>query len=507
MSYISLGGKYSGIVTRLSKNGSTTFYVSYRNSESKVIRKKVGVSPEMTNAKALLVLNDIKEEIRAKKELSENPNSPIPKILQKKVDKKTYTLNDLADYYFYENESKSNRAVQNKYNYHISDQPFANKNIHLLTEEDIEGFIKRKSLQRSDNRRSNSGNVTKLHEKGSLPKRKRKSRAVNLSLEEREQVDYDNNIKEINRLESIIEEYKNQVESTPEDYWREENKIKYLKEINKVLGYRLFPEKARKLKQDKTLTIDQLNALRGILSRKSIKELLLLASTIVNYANRHKRLNIRNEFHILKGDKLYIKNENRKIKYLTKEEIKNYLQEIKIITEKYPETHNYLYLISLLGLSTAARRDTILSIKIEDIDLENNNIKLRNFKTEKNFVSAISSPAIKSEIVRIIDNRPASSFLFENPTTEMKITVFPPKMKEVLDYTVNCNKSYLNFLTIKEFRNTVASHLIMGGTAIAHIAQLLDHASIRTTEIYTQLAPSTAKDDIATFAEDFLSVD
>ncbi|WP_418640604.1 tyrosine-type recombinase/integrase [Sulfurimonas sp. ST-27] len=56
----------------------------------------------------------------------------------------------------------------------------------------------------------------------------------------------------------------------------------------------------------------------------------------------------------------------------------------------------------------------------------------------------------------------------------------------------------------KEFRNTVASHLAMNGSSIAHIAQVLDHASTRTTEIYSQLAPSTAKDDVSSFVNDFL---
>ena len=494
MAYISLGGKYSGVITRQSKNGSTTFYISYRDLQSKVIRKKVGVSPDMTKAKALQILFDTREEIRAKKELNENPNSPIPKILRKKIDKQVYTLNDIADYYFHENNSKSKREMQNKYNYHFADEPLATKNIHLISEDDLEDFIKRKSKQRADSRRSNSTNVTKLHEQGFLPKRKRKSKALNLTLEEREQNDYDRNILTIKKLESIIE--------SDNGRWREQNKLKLLQEKNKVLSYRLLPESRKLLLKDKTLGIDELNALLGVLSRKSIKELLLMASTIITYANRHKKLNIVNQFNLLKGDKNYISVNNVKPRYLTKDEIKNYLAEIKKVTGENPQVHNYLYLISLLALSTAARRDTILNIKIEDIDLENNHIQLRNFKVEHHFTSSIASPEIKAELIRVINGRNASNFLFEG-SSGVAITVFPPKMKEVLDYTVNCHKSYLNYLTIKEFRNTVASHLAMNGTSIAHIAQILDHASTRTTEIYSQLAPSTAKNDVADFVSGF----
>ena len=499
MSYVSLGGKYSGVVTRLSKNGSTTFYISYRNFESKVIRKKVGISPDMTKVKAHKILTDRKREIEAKKELAENPNSPIPKILQKKIDKQVYTLNDLAEFYFFDNKTKSNRAMHNKYNYHFSNELFATKNIHLISEDDISDFLERKSEQRADNRRSNSTNITKLQKEDSFPKRKRKSRVKNLTLVEREQEEFDKNQIKINKLEDIFK-------LDPKD-WRSHNKAKYLRERNKVLSYRVSPEAVKLLLKDKTLDIDKLNSLRGILSRKSIKELLLLASTIISYANGHKKLNIQNIFNIQKGNRFYIKVNNVKPRYLTKKEIQDYLKEVKYITQSEPGVHGYLYLISLLALSTAARRDTILSIKIEDIDLDNNHIQLRNFKTEQDFTSAISNPEIKNEIIRIIGNRSVSCFLFENPITNLSITSFPPKMKEILNYTVNCDRSYLNWLTIKEFRNTVASHLAMNGVSIMHIAQILNHASTRTTEIYAQLAPSTAKDDLADFVGDFLSED
>ena len=496
MSFISLGGRYSGVLTKTLNNGTTAFYIKYRDINSKSVRKKVGESPDMTKSDARERLAEIKKEIKAQKELEQNPNSPIPKILLKKSDKQVYTLNDLADFYFYDNKTKSSREMQNKYNYHFSQELFATKNIHLITEDDISDFLDKKGAQRADSRRSNSNNITKLHKEGSLPKRKRKPKAKNLTLIEREQEEFDQNQLNIEKLEKIVE-------LNSED-WRSANKAKYLKEKNKILKYRLCPETAKLLLKDKTLTIDKLNSLRGILSRKSIKELLLLASTIVTYANRHKKLNILNKFNIQKGDKFYIKVDNVKPRYLTKEEIHNYLREVKHIAHIEPKTHGYIYLISLLALSTAARRDTILNIKIEDIDLANNHIELRNFKTEKSFTSTISNKEIKEEIIRRIGTKVHSSFLFENKLTGFSLTAFPPKMKEILNYTVNCNRSYLNWLTIKEFRNTVASHLAMSGVSIMHIAQILNHASTRTTEIYAQLAPTTAKEDLANLVGTFL---
>lgn len=336
MKFNSFGGKYSGVLTKSLKNGKTGFYVKYRDINSKSVRKRVGVSPDMTKGKAHKALEAIKEEIAAKKDLEKNPNSPIPKILRKKIDKQIYTLNDLADFYFFEHKTKSSREMQNKYNYHFSNEAFASKNIHLISENDIEDFMKRKAKQRADNRRSNSTNITKLHEQGSLPKRKRKSRAINLTLEEREREEYNKNLITISKLESIIAS--NQGKET----WREENKIKLLKEKNKILSYRICPEAAELLLKDKTLDTDKLNALRGILSRKSVKELILLANTIITYANKHKKLNIVNLFNITKGDELYMSVNNVKPRYLTKDEIQSYLKEVKKVTIENPKIHNYL---------------------------------------------------------------------------------------------------------------------------------------------------------------------
>ncbi len=114
MSFISLGGRYSGVLTKTLNNGTTAFYIKYRDINSKSVRKKVGESPDMTKSDARERLAEIKKEIKAQKELEQNPNSPIPKILLKKSDKQVYTLNDLADFYFYDN--KQNLAEKCKIN-------------------------------------------------------------------------------------------------------------------------------------------------------------------------------------------------------------------------------------------------------------------------------------------------------------------------------------------------------------------------------------------------------
>ena len=59
----SLGGKYAGIYTKKLKNEVVTYFISYRNFEQKVVREKIGQSPDMNKTKALKILSDKKEEI------------------------------------------------------------------------------------------------------------------------------------------------------------------------------------------------------------------------------------------------------------------------------------------------------------------------------------------------------------------------------------------------------------------------------------------------------------
>lgn len=108
-----------------------------------------------------------------------------------------------------------------------------------------------------------------------------------------------------------------------------------------------------------------------------------MAHTIVNFAIEKKELNIRSPFSLTRRDfksyRLVI--DNVRDRYMTKDELNLFLKECKEISKK--PKHKNIYLMALLGLSIAARQQTIMTIRISDIDFENDTIKLRNHKTEK----------------------------------------------------------------------------------------------------------------------------
>lgn len=457
MKLTSLGGKYAGVSTKELKNETTSFYITYKeNGVSK--RVMVGKSPEMTKTKALNILNAKKLELRT------SGSIPKSEIEPKTKDKgnKLYTLNDLADIYFSQKQYSTLREVKIKYDYHVRNESFAQKPIQFITKEEVLNFLAFKKNQRADKRRA----ISKY------------------SIEIKEQEEYESNLILIKRMKDCLE-------SKPED-WILANKLQYLTKRNDILFKRINEIERTKVLNNKSIGQDEKNMILGLLSRKTIREIFFSCSSILNFAKEY--FNIPYDSTLFKCD---IKVENERDRYMTAEEINSYFLEIKRISREQPK-HKNIYLISLLALSTAARQNTVLSIKIGDIDLENNIIKLKNFKKERSFSYKISTEKEREEIIKIIDNRPPEEYLFINYTKENPYR-YPRIMKEVLNYTVNYKKNFTDWLTLKEFRNTTASHLAIKGTPLPHISQVLDHKNLNATKRYARLQPHIADKDINDF--------
>ena len=462
MRYEALGEKYAGVLIEKLKNGQISFYIKYKeNGVSK--RKNVGKSPEMTKSKALILLQEKKAEIR---QIANSCSIPTSGIEPKTQRRKTLTLNDLADIYFSSKKYTTLKEVKIKYDYHVRDEPFANKLIQLVTTLDINYFIDKKMNQRADKRRV----IDKL------------------PIEEKESLEYEENLLKINNAEAFL--------IANQEDWREKNRLEYLKKRNEILHMRLNDEVRLKIMNHKSIGIDEKRMMLGLLSRKTIKEILFFCSTLLNFARKELKLNYEKVF---VND---IKVENERDRYMSKDEIKAFLAEAKLISETQIK-HKNVYLISLLALSTAARQNTILSIKIGDIDLENWIIKLKNYKKQRDFSYRISSEEEYNEIVKLIGTRDKSEFLFKNYTDENPYR-YPRIMKDILIYTVNYKKSYTDWLTLKEFRNTTASHLAMNGVPLAHIAQVLDHKDLKATRRYARLQQTVAEKAVNEFIGDIL---
>lgn len=477
----SLGGKYAGIYTKKLKNEVVTYFISYRNFEQKVVREKIGQSPDMNKTKALKILSDKKEEISLlKKGIKEGVTDSISIKSRKKINVGIVTLNDCFDFFLEDNKDtfKNIYDLRIRHDYHMRHEMIANKALQLITREDLIEYIGRKKLQKAD---------------------KRRYKQEDKSVDEKEYIELLKNQETIFDYKTLILKLKNEGENT----WIYENKIKYLERKNTVIETRLDKVKAEKLWNDKSIGEDDKRQLLGLLSNKTIKDIFNSSSSAINYMKGEKGLNLPNPFIISKRDqKLFIKVDNIRDRFLTMEEVNLFLKEIKRISYAF-DKHKNIYLMCLFGLSIAARQSTIMSIKISDIDLVTGNINLRNHKTERYYNSYVANKEVENEILRLSEGRDKDEYIFLTYLNE-KPYRYPRKVQEVLNYTVNFDRPFLKWLSVKDFRNTAASHLAINGVPLQHISKVLDHASIKTTERYAHLFKDTGSNKVTEMLDSFI---
>ena len=173
-------------------------------------------------------------------------------------------------------------------------------------------------------------------------------------------------------------------------------------------------------------------------------------------------------------------NGNLKIKELKEDErpVKslNEIQIRKLLTAAEP--YQSIKMRILLALGTGLRRSDIESLKISDVDFENNYITTTSRKTRKSMGSRpVSAPVVAelSKYVSGIDVRQEKLF---NDNFSHK------KWKKI------CKNAGLADLKFHDLRKTFGSLLAQNGVSTAVTQKLLEHSSpTLTNKLYTNVDP------------------
>lgn len=239
------------------------------------------------------------------------------------------------------------------------------------------------------------------------------------------------------------------------------------------------------------------------LSQKSVSTIISLIKTIVNKGVEQEYID-RNPFQ-------YIKVQNKKktrVRSLNTEELKLLLDTCK----DYEKNFN-VYLSVYLGVLTAGRARTILSIQKKDIDVKNRQIRLSNFKTSKYYVIQLNKEAVEWLDRKILQHIGANDYLIQptnerdRKTPQQPLSEIPEKVYNIMDelFNQNLDKSnnndrdfVVNFHTL---RRSVATNLAQQGSSIYDIMTLLNHSSTKQTEDYLSLSNTS----LSTETDKFLS--
>ena len=167
-------------------------------------------------------------------------------------------------------------------------------------------------------------------------------------------------------------------------------------------------------------------------------------------------------------------------KYLNKEEILNSISHIDYNSSWYELRDKALILFLY---ATGLRISEALNIKLRDI--EDGWVRVEMAKGEKQRLVPIADVALNA-INEYLSKRPCNSeYLFVNKNCN--------KLSRISAF--NITKKYLN-VSPHVLRHSFATSLVLGNADLRVVQELLGHASLNTTQIYTHIQKENLKETI-----------
>jgi len=159
---------------------------------------------------------------------------------------------------------------------------------------------------------------------------------------------------------------------------------------------------------------------------------------------------------------------------LTKEEVKKILGTVQNVKHKL-----------LLGLmySSGLRVSEVVNCKVKDLDFEKKLIHVRLAKGAKDRITILAEKVI-GVLQKYVRNKNSNDYVFESDRGSKLTERTAQKV-----FTAALEKSRITKpATCHSLRHSFATHLLESGTSIRYIQELLGHARLETTQIYTKVA-------------------
>lgn len=221
------------------------------------------------------------------------------------------------------------------------------------------------------------------------------------------------------------------------------------------------------------------------LAPATINYTISFLGTLFNLAIEEKMFNKLNPIKSKKIKKLKL--DNGRERYLTLNEIKELYkniddEDVKLFVE--------------LSLSTGGRLETILNIKVKDINLEDKIVTLKDLKNDSTYKGFIRNDLL-DYLKECTSNLSANNFIIGRAVDKFAGRTMRRKMKNTFDPLFNeglNSRDSKNRVVIHSLRHTFASHLAIKGTPIFTIQKIMNHKDIKQTMRYAKLAPDSGKD-------------
>ena len=238
---------------------------------------------------------------------------------------------------------------------------------------------------------------------------------------------------------------------------------------------------------------------KGNLSNRTINIIVEKISTIFNFAIKKKLFSHSNPARSVEK----LPENNERTRFLSIEEINQLLEEVK--------KNDILYIFTVLSLTTGGRLKTICDIKIQDIDLKHKIITLQDFKNKTHYKGFIKNDTQFIKLLKKhMTNKNPTDFLLDRATLTANYRYIQRTLSKILDTLFNqsllenlseCSleeeaEIRRNKVVIHTLRHTFASQLVINGTPIFTVQNLMNHKDMKMTQRYAKLAPDSGRDSI-----------
>ena len=154
--------------------------------------------------------------------------------------------------------------------------------------------------------------------------------------------------------------------------------------------------------------------------------------------------------------------------------------EIELILNNIPnQKHRLIITIAYAG---GLRVGEITNLKIKDVNIEELTIHLKGAKGNKDRITILPEKT-KDEIKKFIFGKNNNDFVF---TSERGGKLTERTAQKIFENALKKSKISKD-ATFHSLRHSFATHLLENGTDVRYVQELLGHANIRTTQIYTKV--------------------
>jgi site-specific recombinase XerD len=146
------------------------------------------------------------------------------------------------------------------------------------------------------------------------------------------------------------------------------------------------------------------------------------------------------------------------------------------------------YLILALAYGAGLRVSEIINLRVGDIAMDELIIIIRQAKGKKDR-RTVFSEKLTADVCSFVAGRNANEYFFEN-TQGGKLT--ERTAQKVFDNALHA-AGIQKSASFHSLRHSFATHLLENGVDVRYVQELLGHANIRTTQIYTHLTNPALK--------------